>query len=82
MLYYYITSPLKKQGVQRIFFTFRKNRRKQAVVFAIATEKSKAAPASGTAMAFCCCGAIMPAQAHRRDMYLCKRRSRDMYLRR
>ena len=51
MLYYYITSPLKKQGVQRIFFTLRKNLRAPAAVFAIAPEKSEAAPESGTAEA-------------------------------
>lgn len=51
MLYYYITSPLKKQGVQRIFFTLRKNLRAPAAVFAIAPEKSEAAPESGTAIA-------------------------------
>lgn len=39
MLYYYITSPLKKQGVQRIFSKFRKNHGAAAFVFAIAPGK-------------------------------------------
>ena len=44
MLYYYITSPLKKQGVQRNFSNFRKNHGAAAFVFAIAPGISAAAP--------------------------------------
>ena len=82
MLYHYITSPLKKQGVSGIFFTLRKNRGIPAAVFANAPENKHSGSVQTKPLPFLCVSVLMPAQAHRQDMYLRKRRSQDMYRRR